>query len=252
MILDKFRLDGQVAVVTGSSRGMGYAVAVGFAQAGADIASVSRKANPDLERAIKGLGRRYIFHPADLTKRDQTKRVIPAVADKLGGVDILVNNAGIIRRAAPIDYSEEDWDDTLEIDLSSAFILSKAAAVHMLKKGRGKIINVASILAFQGGLNAAAYAAAKHGLAGLTKALCNHWAREGINVNAIAPGWIKTELTQNIQNDKKRYESLIARTPAGHWGDPEDIAGAALFLASSASDFVHGATIVVDGGWLSW
>ena len=252
MILDKFRLDGQVAVVTGSSRGMGCAVALGFAQAGADVAAVSRTANPDLERAIKELGRRYIFHQADLTKRDQTKRVIPAVVDQLGGVDILVNNAGIIRRAVPVDYSEEDWDDTLEIDLSSAFILSKAAAVHMLKNGGGKIVNVASVLAFQGGLNVSAYVAAKHGLAGLTKALCNHWAGQGINVNAIAPGWIKTELTQNIQNDPKRYESLLARTPAGRWGEPEDIVGAALFLASQASDFVHGTTIVVDGGWLSW
>jgi 2-deoxy-D-gluconate 3-dehydrogenase len=160
-----------------------------------------------------------------------------------------VNNAGIIRRAPAIDYSEEDWDLTLEIDLTSAFILSKAAAAFMLRKGRGKIINISSVLAFQGGLNVLAYSTAKHGLAGLTKALSNHWAKEGINVNAIAPSFFKTELTKAIQDDKQRSESITGRTPAGRWGQPEDLVGAAVF---PASDYVHGTTLLVDGGWMAW
>jgi len=252
MILDKFRLDGQVAVVTGGSRGLGCAIALGFAQAGADVAAVSRTGNPDLERAVRELGRRYLHHAADLTRREETKGVIAAVVDKLGEVDILVNNAGIIRRGSAVEYPEQDWDSTLEIDLTSAFILSQAAAGFMLKKGRGKIINISSVLAFQGGLNVVAYSAAKHGLAGLTKALANDWAKQGINVNAIAPSFFKTELTRPIQEDKQRFDSLTARTPAGRWGEPEDLVGAAVFLASPASDFVHGTILPVDGGWMAW
>jgi 2-deoxy-D-gluconate 3-dehydrogenase len=252
MILDKFRLDDQVAVVTGGTKGLGRAIAAALAQAGADIAVVSRSNNPQLEEQIQGFGRKYHHHSADLTRRDQTREVVPAVVERMGAIDILVNNAGIIRRAPAKEYSEDDWDATLEIDLNAAFILSQAAGRRMLVKKRGKIINVASIIAFQGGLNVAAYAAAKHGLAGLTKALANDWAKHGVNVNALAPGFFMTELTEALQQDPVRSQAITGRTPAARWGSPEDLAGAAVFLASPASDFVHGVILPVDGGWMAW
>ncbi|MCC8027600.1 MAG: SDR family oxidoreductase [Clostridium sp.] len=252
MVLDKFRLDGQIAVVTGASRGMGQAIAVALAEAGADIAAVSRHPNAELEETVNKLGRRYLHIAADLTQREQTKNVIPKAAAELGRVDILINNAGIIRRSAAIDYSEKDWDDTIEIDLNSAFILSQAAAKYMMERKYGKIISVASVLGFQGGMNVIAYSTAKHGIVGLTKALSNDWAKYGINVNAIAPSYIETDLTSALQKDKTRYESIRNRTPVGRWGKPEDLEGAALFLASPASDFVNGITLPVDGGWLGW
>ena len=170
----------------------------------------------------------------------------------MGDLDILVNNAGICPRAPAVDFNEADWDATLEIDLSAAFILSQAAGRIMLKKGKGKIINIASILAFQGGLNIASYASAKHGLAGLTKALANDWAGKGVNVNAIAPAYFATELIEPLMKDPVRSKNILGRTPAGRWGDPNDISGAALFLASEASDFLHGIVLPVDGGWMSW
>jgi 2-deoxy-D-gluconate 3-dehydrogenase len=252
MILNQFRLDHQVALVTGGTKGLGRAIAIALAEVGANIAVVSRSDSPEVEQAILSLGRRYFHFPADLTRRQETGRVIPAVVETLGDVGILVNNAGIIRRSPAKDYLEHDWDATLEIDLSAAFLLSQAAGRIMLQKKRGKIINVASIISFQGGLNVAAYAAAKHGIAGLTKALANDWAVHGVNVNAIAPGFFATELTQALQNDPVRSESIKARIPAGRWGVPEDIAGAAVFLAAPASDFVHGAILPVDGGWMAW
>ena len=250
MILDKFRLDEQVAVVTGGTKGIGRAIALGLAEAGADVAVISRRPHSEIAETILGLGRRYIHHSADLTQREETRGVISAVTAKMGDIDILVNNAGIIRRSAAVDYSEADWDATLEIDLTAAFLLSQAAGRIMLKKGRGKIINVASILAFQGGLNVIAYASAKHGMAGLTRALANDWAGKGINVNGIAPGFFATEMTEALQKDPDRFRSITARTPAGRWGDPADIAGAAVFLASSAADFLHGVMLPVDGGWM--
>jgi len=252
MILDKFRLDGKIALVTGGTKGIGKAMAMALAEAGADIAAVSRRPDPDLEKAILALGRRYLHHSADLTKREETRNVIPAVVEGLGGVDILVNNAGIIRRSPAIEHPESDWDTTLEIDLTAAFILSQAAGQIMLKKGRGKIINVASVLAFQGGLNVAGYVSAKHGVVGLTKALANDWASKGINVNALAPSFFTTEFTEAIQNDPDRSKSITARTPAGRWGIAEDMAGAAVFLASPASDFINGVILPVDGGWMAW
>jgi 2-deoxy-D-gluconate 3-dehydrogenase len=252
MILDKFRLDGQVALVTGGTKGLGKAIAQAFSEAGADIAVVSRTPGEGIERAVLAQGRRYLHHGADLTQREQTRQVVPAVVQEMGGLDILVNNSGIIRRAPPEEYSEEDWDATLEIDLTAAFILSQAAGRVMLKKGRGKIINVASVLSFQGGLNVLAYASAKHGIAGLTKALTNHWASKGINVNGLAPSFFSTDLTEAIRKDHERSKSITARTPAGRWGKPEELAGAALFLASPASDFIHGVIIPVDGGWMAW
>lgn len=252
MILDSFRLDGKIALVTGGTKGIGKAMALALAEAGADIAAVSRRPDPDLEKAILALGRRYLHHSADLTKREETRKVIPAVVESLGDVDILVNNAGIIRRSPAIEHPESDWDTTLEIDLTAAFILSQAAGQIMLKKGRGKIINVASVLAFQGGLNVAGYVSAKHGVAGLTKALANDWASKGINVNALAPSFFTTEFTEAIQNDPDRSKSITARTPAGRWGIAEDMAGAAVFLASPASDFINGVILPVDGGWMAW
>ncbi len=252
MILDKFRIDGQVAVVTGGTKGLGKAIVLGLAEAGADIAAVSRNPNSDLEKQIKTLGRRYMHYAADLTQRQQTKTVIPAILNIMGDVNILINNAGIIRRSPAIDYKEADWDTTIELDLTSSLLLSQDAGRIMLKKGRGKIINVASVLAFQGGLNVAAYVASKHGLVGLTKALANDWASKGINVNAIAPSFFVTDFTEAIQKDPERSKSITGRTPLGRWGMPEDIVGAAVFLAASASDFINGVTLPVDGGWMAW
>jgi 2-deoxy-D-gluconate 3-dehydrogenase len=252
MIFDKFRLDERVALVTGGTKGIGKAIAIALAEAGADIAIVSRRPDPSVEGDIVALGRRYIHCPADLTNRNQTEGVIPAILEKMGDVDILVNNAGIIRRSPAAEYSMDDWDAILEIDLTAAFILSQAASKKMLKKARGKIINICSVLAFQGGINVVGYAASKHGLAGLTKALANEWARKGINVNAIAPSFFITEFTDAIQRDRERSEAITSRTPAGRWGKSEDIAGAAVFLASPASDFVHGVILPVDGGWMAW
>jgi len=193
-----------------------------------------------------------MHHAADLTEREQTRNVIPAIVKRMGDVGILVNNAGIIRRSPAAEYSEGDWDATLEIDLTAPFILSQAAGRIMLKKGKGKIINIASALSFQGGLNVTAYASAKHGVVGLTKALANDWASKGVNVNALAPSFFVTELTEAIQKDPERSQSITARTPAGRWGTPDDIAAAAVFLASPASDYVHGVILPVDGGWLAW
>ena len=252
MILDKFRLDRKIAVVTGGTKGIGKAITFALAEAGADIVVVSRSPHPDIEKIVIDLGRRYIHHSADFTKREQTKNVIPAAVQKMGGLDILVNNAGIIRRSPAAEHAEEDWDDTIESDLTAAFILSQAAGRIMLKKGRGKIINITSVLAFQGGLNVTAYTSAKHGVVGLTRALANDWASKGVNVNALAPSFFVTSLTEAIRKDPERSKSITARTPAGRWGTPEDIAGAVVFLASPASDFIHGVVLPVDGGWMAW
>lgn len=252
MILDKFRLDGQVAVVTGGTKGIGKAIAESLAEAGADIAVISRSPHEEIEQSVLSLGRRYVHHAADLTKREETKAVIPSVMEKMRNVNILVNNSGICPRSPARDYSESDWDATLEIDLNASFILARAAGRIMLEKEKGKIINIASVLAFQGGINIVAYAAAKHGVAGMTKALANEWASQGVNVNAIAPGYIATEFIDALMKDPDRSKAILGRTPAGRWGDPHDIAAAAVFLASPASDYVHGTVLTVDGGWMAW
>jgi len=252
MILDRFRVDGKVAVVTGGTKGIGKAIAVGLAEAGADIVVVSRRPHQDVERLIMDCGRKFLHHSADLLERDQTRNVIPIIMEKMGGLDILVNNAGVIRRFPAVEYPEKDWEDTLESDLTATFLLSQAAGRIMLNKGKGKIINIASVLSFQGGLNVAAYVAAKHGVAGLTMAFANDWASRGVNVNAIAPSFFITDLTEAIQRDPDRSQSITARTPAGRWGMPDDVAGAAVFLASPASDFIHGVILPVDGGWMAW
>jgi 2-dehydro-3-deoxy-D-gluconate 5-dehydrogenase len=252
MILDRFRLDGKVAVITGGTKGIGQAITLSLAEAGADVAVISRTPNPELEVSVSKLGRRYLHKSVDLTDRQQSKTVVPAVVDGMGAVDVLVNNAGIIPRGAAEEFSETDWDATLEIDLTATFLLSQVAGRLMIKKGRGKIINIGSVLSYQGGINVIAYTAAKHGVTGLTKTLSNEWAKHGINVNAIAPGYVATELTESLKQDPVRSKAILGRIPAGRWGSPEDIAGAALFLASSASDYVNGTTLTVDGGWMGW
>jgi 2-dehydro-3-deoxy-D-gluconate 5-dehydrogenase len=252
MILDRFRIDGQVAVITGGTKGIGKAISLALAQAGADIVVVSRTPNQEIEASIISLGRRYFHYAADLTKREETKAVIPSVTERMGDVNILVNSSGICPRKPAKDFLESDWDATLEINLSASFLLAQGAGRIMLRKGKGKIINIASILSFQGGINIVAYSAAKHGIAGMTKALANEWAGRGINVNAIAPGYIATDFIDALMKDPDRSQKILGRTPAGRWGDPADIAGVAVFLASPASDYVHGTVFPVDGGWMAW
>ncbi len=252
MILDRFRIEDQVAVVTGGTKGIGKAIALALAEAGADIAVVSRTPHQEIERSVLSLGRRYVHHTADLTRREETKAVIPAVMEKMGDVNILINSSGICPRSPAKDFPESDWDATLEIDLSASFILAQAAGRIMLEKGKGKIINIASVLTFQGGINIVAYSAAKHGVAGITKALANEWSGQGVNVNAIAPGYIATEFIEPLMKDPGRSKAILGRTPAGRWGDPDDIAAAAVYLASPASDYVHGSVLSVDGGWMAW
>lgn len=250
MILDRFRVDGKVALITGGTRGIGRALVIALAEAGADIAVVSRKPENELETSIRTLSRRYMHHRADLTRREETKLVVPSITEALGSVDILINNAGLIHRSAAAEYDETEWNFTVELDLSAAFILCQTAGRRMLEKGRGKIVNICSVLSFQGGVNVVGYSTAKHGMAGLTRALASEWAARGINVNAVAPGYIATELTQQLQRDPQRSRNIVDRTPAGRWGHPDDLTGAVVFLASPASNFVHGAILPVDGGWL--
>ena len=251
MILDKFKLDGKKAVVTGGTKGLGKAIALALAQAGADIALVSRGDNPELRDEIKALGRLSWHHVADLSDRAQTRKIIPSLAEQMGGLDVLVNCAGIITRMPNEEFPESAWDANLEVNLHAAMLMNQAAAKLMIEKGHGKIITVASILSFQGGLNGPAYAASKHALVGLTRSCCNAWADKGVNVNAIAPGFFATDFTQALQDDPERSAALMRRVPAKRWGNAEDIGGAAVYLASAASDFVHGATLTVDGGWLA-
>jgi len=252
MILDKFRIEGKVAVVTGGTTGIGKGIALALAEAGADVVAVSLIKDKDIEDRLRDLGRRYRYHYADLSVREQTKGIIPSVLQEMGRVDILVNCAGIGPRFPAEQFPEDQWEKVLEIDLTAAFVLSQAAGQFMLKAGKGKIINISSILGFQGGINNAAYASCKHGIAGLTKALANDWASKGINVNAIAPGYFATEFIAALMQNPERTKVILGRVPAGRFGQPEDIGGAAVFLASPASDFLHGAVLPVDGGWLSW
>jgi 2-deoxy-D-gluconate 3-dehydrogenase len=252
MILDLFRLDGQVALVTGGDKGLGQAMAVALAQAGADIAIVSRSGRGDATvAAIQALGRRAIALTADLGQTQPARSIAAQTLAELGSVDILVNNAGIIRRADAADTELADFSAVLDVNLTGVWVLSQAVGRLMLAQGRGKIINVASLLAFQGGIRVPAYTAAKHAVAGLTKALANEWSGRGINVNAIAPGYMATDNTQALRDDPVRSRQLIERIPAGRWGTPDDLAGAVVFLASRASDYVHGHVLVVDGGWMA-
>jgi 2-deoxy-D-gluconate 3-dehydrogenase len=245
-----FDLTGRVALVTGASRGLGAAMARALANAGADVALHASASDATATAQAIGSRVRTITLAADLRDRAQTERLVSQTIERMGSIDILINNAGIIRRTPAADHTDEDWDDVIEIDLSSAFRLCRAAGRHMLARGRGKIINVTSLLAFQGGIRVPAYAAAKGGLAQLTKALANEWAGRGVNVNAIAPGYMQTDNTRALFDDPVRNQEITNRIPAGRWGKPDDLAGAAVFLASAASDYVHGHVLVVDGGWM--
>jgi len=251
-ILQNFSLKDKVAIVTGSSRGLGQAIAVGLAEAGADIVGVSRNPQIETERMVKNNGVEFLWIEMDILKSDDINMIIKKTVEKFGKVDILVNNAGTIRRGPAIDFSEEDWDDVLNLNLKKVFLLSQAFAKQIIsQKTKGKIINIASMLSFQGGINVTSYTASKHGVLGLTRILANEWAAYDINVNAIAPGYMATELTEALRKDKKRNAEILSRIPSGRWGKPEDLKGAAVFLASDASDYVTAAVIPVDGGWLS-
>jgi len=253
MILDSFKLDGKVALVTGAAQGLGQGMAIALAEAGADIASLDRTGCEGTCESVRSLGRRYHESVVDLREASvaDLKKVGERVISELGRIDILVNNAGTIRRAPALDFSETDWDDVLQINLKAAFFLSQAVGRVMMSQGGGKIINVASMLSFQGGIIVPSYTAAKSGLAGITRALANEWAKHNINVNAIAPGYMATDNTAALRADPNRSTSILERIPAGRWGTPDDLKGPVVFLASSASNYLNGAIIPVDGGWLA-
>jgi len=246
-----FSLAGRVALVTGANAGIGLGIAVALAAAGADIAAVGRSAPEETGERVRAAGRRFVVIQADLGSAQRSQEIVQEATAKLGAVDILVNNAGIIRRSEALDFSEADWDAVLNVNLKTVFFLAQAAARGMLVRGRGKIINIASMLSFQGGIRVASYTASKSGVLGITRLLANEWAAKGINVNAIAPGYIVTRNTAALRDDEVRNREILSRIPAGRWGVPEDLGGAAVFLASSASDYVHGAVLPVDGGWLA-
>ncbi|MCM3871238.1 MAG: 2-dehydro-3-deoxy-D-gluconate 5-dehydrogenase KduD [Pyrinomonadaceae bacterium] len=252
MILEIFNLEGKVALVTGASGDLGASMAIALAEAGADVAAHGNSRTPDRTcELIKNAGRRSLALRGDLADKTAPQRLIAETLSEFGQLDILINNAGIIRRAPAIDYTEEDWTTVIEVNLSSVFRLAQLAGREMIARGRGgKIINIASLLSFQGGITVPAYAASKGALAQLTKALANEWAKYKINVNSIAPGYMRTDNTAALQADENRNRQILERIPAGRWGEPEDLSGAAVFLASSASDYLHGHVMVVDGGWM--
>ena len=245
-----FDLSGKAAIVTGANGGIGQAIALALAGAGADVALAGRSPADETAEQIRALGRGAVPIAADLATTAPVQKVVDETLAAFGRLDILVNNAGIIRRAEAADFSEADWDAVIDTNLKSLFFLCQAAGRHMLAQGSGKIVNIASLLSFQGGIRVPSYAAAKSGVAGLTRALANEWAGRGVNVNAIAPGYIATNNTAALQADETRNRQILERIPAGRWGDPGDIAGAAVFLASSAADYVNGHILAVDGGWL--
>jgi len=253
MILDKFKLDGKVALVTGASSGLGQAIAIGLAEAGAHVACHARSAGQaqDTIASIVKLGRRAEAVEGDMAETETPASVVAQTLEKFGQIDILINNAGMIRRAPAVDYTEDDWSTVIQVNLSSVFRLSQAAGRKMIDQGSGKIVNIASLLSFQGGITVPAYTASKSGVAGLTKALANEWAKFNVNVNAIAPGYMETANTSALRADENRNRQILERIPAGHWGSPEDLVGAAVFLSSAASDYMQGHLLVVDGGWMA-
>ena len=252
-ILDSFKLDGKVALVTGASVGLGQAMAIALAEAGADIAAhchLDGEADETVA-AIEKLGRRCVAFAGDMSDKEVPKKVVEKVVGEFGKVDILVNNAGMIRRTPAVDFSEEDWATVIEVNLSSVFRISQAAGKVMIAGGGGKIVNIASLLSFQGGITVPAYTASKSGVAGLTKALANEWAKYNINVNAVAPGYMATNNTTALRADENRNRQILERIPAGRWGTPEDLQGTIVFLSSAASDYLQGHILVVDGGWMA-
>jgi 2-deoxy-D-gluconate 3-dehydrogenase len=252
MILDLFKLDGRVALVTGGRRGLGRAMAGALAEAGADVACISKTGNADETRSlVEATGRRFLDIRADLADPAQRRGLLARVAESLGGVDILDNNAGNSTRHTPETYPESDWRELIETHLNATFDLSQQAAPDMFARGRGKIINVGSVMSFEGGLNIPAYAAAKHGIAGLTKALAVAWSGRGINVNCIAPGYFDTDAPLSLRNDPVRAPQILDRIPCGRWGQPEELGGLCVFLASDASNYMHGSIVPIDGGWLA-
>jgi 2-dehydro-3-deoxy-D-gluconate 5-dehydrogenase len=246
-----FRLDGKVALVTGAAAGIGAAIAEALAEAGADVACHGNTRPADATAAlVKAKNRKGAAISGDLSDRATPARLVGEVLERFGRIDILINNAGIIRRTPAVDHSDEDWDAVLNVNLTSVFSLCKLTGKHLLEQGSGKIVNIASLLSFQGGVNVPGYSAAKGGLANLTRALANEWAGRGVNVNGIAPGYIETENTAALRQNAERFRQISERIPAGRWGTPRDLAGAAVFLCSPASDYVHGHILTVDGGWM--
>ncbi len=246
-----FSLRERVALVTGANTGLGQAIAVALAEAGANIIAAGRSEPRETEAAVHALGQRFLAIHADLGDTDCIPGTVATALAEFPRIDILVNNAGIIRRSDAVDFTEADWDAVVDVNLKSAFFLTQAVGRHMIQAGSGKVINIASMLSFQGGIRVASYTASKSGLAGLTKLLANEWAAKGVNVNAIAPGYFATDNTSALRADENRNRQILERIPAGRWGKPSDLAGAAVFLSSSASDYVHGTVIPVDGGWLA-
>ncbi|MDM3318507.1 2-dehydro-3-deoxy-D-gluconate 5-dehydrogenase KduD [Citrobacter sp. Ce006] len=252
MIQEAFRLEGKIAIVTGCDTGLGQGMAAALAEAGCDIVGVNRKIPHETAEIINGLGRRFMAIQADLSQQDALTNIVTQAVAAFGRVDILVNNAGTIRRQDALDFSEKDWDDVMNLNLKSIFFLSQAVARQFLAQGNGgKIINIASMLSFQGGIRVPSYTASKSGVLGITRLLANEWAPLGINVNAIAPGYMATNNTQQLREDSERNQEIVDRIPAGRWGTPDDLKGPVVFLASPASDYIHGYTLAVDGGWLA-
>jgi len=246
-----FSLEGKVALVTGANTGLGQGIAVALAEAGADIAVAGFVPPAETEAMIKKIGRKFLNIDANLMSIGPVARVVAETVAGLGKLDILVNNAGMIRRADSLEFSEKDWDDVMNVNLKSLFFMCQAAGRVMVEQGAGKIINICSMLSFQGGIRVPSYTASKSGAAGITRLLANEWATKNINVNAIAPGYMATDNTAQLRQDEARSKEIMARIPAGRWGEPSDVGGTAVFLASSAADYLHGAIIPVDGGWLA-
>ncbi|MGH2270678.1 2-dehydro-3-deoxy-D-gluconate 5-dehydrogenase KduD [Anaerohalosphaeraceae bacterium U12dextr] len=252
MILDQFKLDGKSAIVTGAARGLGQAMALALAEAGADVAVVDVLNMSDTKDQIEKLGRRCVTITADLTKKDSVDMIVRVTVEKLGGIDILFNNAGIIRRAPFTEFTEKDWDDVMNLNIRGVFFLSQAVVKQMIQQGRGgKIINTASMLSFQGGILVPSYTSSKSAIMGLTRLMACELAKYKINTNAIAPGYMATDNTKALREDEVRNKAILDRIPAGRWGTPDDLKGVAVFLASPASDYMNGYTVAVDGGWLA-
>lgn len=251
MILDQFKLDGKVAIVTGASRGLGQGIAIALAEAGADVVGAAMSDMSVTAEAVEKLGRKFLSVKADLRDKASVDKIVSAAKAEFGKVDILVNNAGMITRNEMLDFTEQEWDDVMNVNLKNLFFLSQAVANEFVAQGNGgKIINIASMLSFQGGIRVASYTASKSGVKGLTMLMTNELAKHNIQVNAIAPGYMATDNTQALQDDPERNASILARIPAERWGTPQDLAGTVVFLASSASNYVNGHTLAVDGGWL--